>query len=60
MVNNRVNLTAGSSAALSGKVTGAVRLPVALRGSRPHPDKTALRYRVKDARNFLTELKVKP
>ncbi len=27
---------------------------------RPHPDKAALRYRVKDARNFLTELKVKP
>ena len=22
---------------------------------RPHPDKAALRYRVKDARNFLTE-----
>jgi len=27
---------------------------------RPHPDKAALRYRVKDARNFLTELRVKP
>jgi hypothetical protein len=27
---------------------------------RPHPDKAALRYRVKDARNFLIELKVKP
>lgn len=27
---------------------------------RPHPDKAALRYRVKDARSFLTELKVKP
>lgn len=27
---------------------------------RPHPDKAALRYRVKDARNFLSELKVKP
>jgi len=27
---------------------------------RPPPDKAALRYRVKDARNFLIELKVKP
>ncbi|MBI5140944.1 MAG: type II toxin-antitoxin system HicA family toxin [Nitrospirae bacterium] len=27
---------------------------------RPHPDKASLRYRVKDARNFLTELGVKP
>ncbi len=27
---------------------------------RPHPDKAALRYRVKDARNFLIELRVKP
>lgn len=27
---------------------------------RPHPDKAALRYRVKDARNFLTELRIKP
>lgn len=27
---------------------------------RPHPGKAALRYRVKDARNFLLELKVKP
>jgi hypothetical protein len=27
---------------------------------RPHPDKDALRYRVRDARNFLTELRVKP
>ena len=27
---------------------------------RPHPDRAALRYRVKDTRNFLTELKVKP
>jgi hypothetical protein len=29
MANNRVNLTAGSSAALRGKVIGAVRLPEA-------------------------------
>jgi hypothetical protein len=28
--NNRVNLTAGSSAALRGKVIGAVRLPEVL------------------------------
>ena len=27
---------------------------------RPHPDKAALRYRVKDSRKFLLELKVKP
>lgn len=27
---------------------------------RPHPDRAALRYRVKDARNFLTELRLKP
>lgn len=27
---------------------------------RPHPDRAALRYRVKDARNFLTELRIKP
>lgn len=27
---------------------------------RPHPDKAALRYRVKDTRIFLTELGVKP
>jgi hypothetical protein len=26
---------------------------------RPHPDKAALRYRVKDAREFLTQLRVK-
>jgi len=27
---------------------------------RPHPDKAALRYRVKDVRNFLAELRIKP
>ena len=27
---------------------------------RPHPDKAALRYRVKDARHFLTELRITP
>lgn len=27
---------------------------------RPHPDKAALRYRVKDARNFLEQAGVKP
>jgi len=27
---------------------------------RPHPDKAALRYRVKGAREFLTQLRVKP
>nr|VFK10057.1 MAG: HicA toxin of toxin-antitoxin [Candidatus Kentron sp. LPFa]VFK32867.1 MAG: HicA toxin of toxin-antitoxin [Candidatus Kentron sp. LPFa]VFK80062.1 MAG: HicA toxin of toxin-antitoxin [Candidatus Kentron sp. SD] len=27
---------------------------------RPHPDKAALRYRVKDARNFLEQAGIKP
>ncbi len=27
---------------------------------RPHPDKTALRYRVKALRDFLTQLRIKP
>nr|VFK40903.1 MAG: HicA toxin of toxin-antitoxin [Candidatus Kentron sp. SD]VFK47328.1 MAG: HicA toxin of toxin-antitoxin [Candidatus Kentron sp. SD] len=27
---------------------------------RPHPDKAALRYRVKDARNFLKQAGIKP
>lgn len=27
---------------------------------RPHPDKAALRYRVKDARHFLAELRITP
>jgi hypothetical protein len=27
---------------------------------RPHPDKAALRYRVKDVHNFLAELRIKP
>ncbi len=27
---------------------------------RPHPDKAALRYRIKDVRNFLAELRIKP
>lgn len=27
---------------------------------RPHPDKEALRYRVKDARSFLTKAGIKP
>lgn len=27
---------------------------------RPHPDKEALRYRVKDARNFLTQAGITP
>lgn len=31
---NRVNLTAGSLAALSGKVIGAVRFPVVLTGKK--------------------------
>lgn len=27
---------------------------------RPHPEKEALRYRIKDARNFLQQLGIKP
>ncbi len=27
---------------------------------RPHPDKASLRYRVKGARDFLTQLRIKP
>jgi hypothetical protein len=27
---------------------------------RPHPDKASLRYRAKGARDFLTQLKIKP
>ena len=27
---------------------------------RPHPDKAALRYRVKGARDFLTQLRIRP